>query len=103
MIVQQPLVDVLENAARERSLDEGHHWLRVGHVSVARVPDLDDEGEALAKLVLEVLCAAQALELTVDHDGETCTQRLTLLHATTGTHQGSSNSNTSVAHISLKI
>ena len=36
----------------------------------------------VAVLVLEVLCAAQAVEPSVDHDGKARAQRLTLLHAT---------------------
>ena len=79
--MQQPLVDVLENAAGERLLDEGHDGLRVGDVAVVRVADLDDESESLAKLVLEMLYAAETLELAVHHDGETRAQRLTFLHA----------------------
>ena len=39
----------------------------------------------VAVFVLEVLCAAQAVEPSVDHDGKARTQRLALLHATTNT------------------
>ena len=44
-------------------------------------PDLGPQGVAAAKLALEVLWAAQALELTLHHDGQPGAQGFTLLHA----------------------
>lgn len=43
--------------------------------------DLGLQGVATAELALEVLRAAQALELTLHHDGQPGAQGLTLLHA----------------------
>lgn len=44
-------------------------------------PDLGPQGVAAAKLALEVLRAAQALELTLHHDGQSGAQGLAFLHA----------------------
>ena len=44
-------------------------------------PDLGPQGVAAAKLALEVLWAAQALELPLHHDGQPGAQGLTFLHA----------------------
>ena len=43
--------------------------------------DLNYENVAGAELGLEMLRAAETLQLTVDHDRQTSTQRLTFLHA----------------------
>ena len=86
-------MDVLENATGERLLDEGHDGLCVGDVAVVRVADLDDESESLAELVLEMLYAAETLELAVDHDGETRAQRLAFLHAGTRANEGHASNN----------
>ena len=49
-------------------------------------PKLGQNGEAQRELVLEVRDSSEALELTVDHDGESVAQRLALLHAVAGQH-----------------
>lgn len=46
-----------------------------------------DEGITLTKSVLDVLYTAQTLERAIYHDGNTTTQRLTLLHTATNTTQ----------------
>ena len=62
-----------------------HEFLRAledprGIVHGPRV-ELHDDGESLAKLVLQVLRAAHAPELPVNHDGEAVAESLALLHA----------------------
>ena len=49
---------------------------------------LDDERVAFAILALQMLHAAETLELAVDHDAETTRERLALLHAVGGQHDG---------------
>lgn len=44
-------------------------------------PDLGPQSKATAILALEVLWAAQTLELTLHHDGQPGAQDLTVLHA----------------------
>ena len=41
----------------------------------------------VGSLVLEMLCTSQTLELSIHHDGQSCTQSLTLLHTVYRTGQ----------------
>ena len=47
-------------------------------------PELGDDGEPQGELVLQVSDGPEALELTVDHDGEPGAEGLALLHAVAG-------------------
>ena len=83
VVLNQPLMLVLELAGGERRADKLHQCLCLG-LHRLRVPahaQLDNERVALAELGLEMLIAAETLEPTVDHDRHPCTQRLALLHA----------------------
>ena len=50
-------------------------------MAVVGTTDADGDGVAVAEATLQVLCAAQTLEVSVDHDGHARAEHLTLLHA----------------------
>ena len=89
LIVHIAVMHVFERAAREGLFDEltqAHDALF--HLFVRSAFHFGHDCVALAELVLQMLCTAQTLELSVHHDGHTCTQRLALLHAATQRRMG---------------
>ena len=84
---QHYLVLILDGAvlelADDKLLDPAHLVLLVllALIFVEPPVQLDDDGEALAELVLQVLRPAYAAELTVDHDGQAVAQGLAFFHA----------------------
>lgn len=58
-----------------------HEGLEGLQLALLISPRFGQQGVATAKLALQVLGAAQALELPVHHDGQPRAQRLALLHA----------------------
>ena len=81
--VEVVLVLVLDLAVGEAA---GHVGLERGDAGAVEdggvgAEQLDDDGEALAELVLQVLGAAEAAELALDHDGDPVAEGLALLHA----------------------
>ena len=79
--VDVALVVVKLLRAGEEFKDGLHQWLAGERVAVRPCGHLGHQRVALAELGLEVLRTAQALELTVDHDGHARAQRVALLHA----------------------
>ena len=71
------LIKYLELSTREGPVDELDDEL---HVGLGRPLTPHDQRVAIAMAILDVLWTAQAVELAVDHDGQTGTHRLTLLH-----------------------
>ena len=61
------------------SLDEHVHCGDLA--SVVRASDADRHRVSVAEPILEMLGAAETLEVSVDHDGEPRAQHLALLHA----------------------
>lgn len=65
----------------EGAFDEVFKKQQVAVVQVCVDVKFGQQRVAAAKLALEVLWTAEALELTVDHHRQPCAQGLTLLHA----------------------
>ena len=75
-------MQVLDNTSREGALYELLQFNQ-GCFHLLKGADLhfSQECVTLTKFVFEMLGTAQALELTIHHDGHPGTQSLTLLHA----------------------
>lgn len=71
---------IFQDTPWKAGFDELHQGAYIGF-PLWREAHLGYQGVALAKLTLEVLNTAQASELTIDHDGQSCTQSLTFFHA----------------------
>ena len=86
LVLNQPVMLVLELGARERRAHELHQGACLGLdgalLLVAADAQLDDERVTLAELSLDMLVAAETLEPAIDHHRHPRTQRLALLHAT---------------------
>ena len=103
LVLNQPVMLVLEMGARERRAHEMHQGACLGLdgalLLAAADAQLDDERVTLAELGLEMLVAAEILEPAIDHHRHPRTQRLALLHAVRREYQGPA----AVAHLHQRV